>query len=131
VAVRRLLELVVVFDMLAVLIGCAVSATRGLFALSRDGWLPSAVARISARRGTPLTAGVVVVAAHLVVLVLTAAWGGLLAQNGLPHYVAMFSWGSTFGGFALAVIYLLIPADVGRGAARTARSRATVGGVPG
>jgi len=115
VAVRRLIELVVVFDMLAVLIGCAVSATRGLFALSRDGRLPSAMARISARRGTPLTAGAVVVAAHLVVLVLTAAWGGLLAQNGLPHYVAMFSWCSTFGGFALAVIYLLMSVGALRG----------------
>lgn len=115
VVVRRLLELVVIFDMLAVMIGCAVSATRGLFALARDNRLPSPLARISARRGTPLVAAAVVLAAHLVVIILTAAWSGLLAQAGLPHYVAMFSWGSTFGGFALAVIYLLMAVGALRG----------------
>lgn len=115
VAVRRLLELVVVFDMLAVMIGCAVSATRGLFALARDNRLPSPLARISVRRGTPLAAAAVVLVAHLVVIILTAGWSGLLAQAGLPHYVAMFSWGSTFGGFALAVIYLLMAVGALRG----------------
>ena len=115
VVVRRLLELVVVFDMLAVLIGCAVSATRGLFALARDNRLPAPLARISVRRGTPLVAAAVVLAAHLIVIILTAAWSGLLAQAGLPHYVAMFSWGSTFGGFALAVIYLLMAVGALRG----------------
>ncbi|HEU5428842.1 MAG TPA: APC family permease [Actinocrinis sp.] len=115
VVVRRLLELVVVFDMLAVMIGCAVSATRGLFALARDRRLPAPLARISARRGTPLVAAAVVLAAHLIVIILTAGWSGLLAQAGLPHYVAMFSWGSTFGGFALAVIYLLMAVGALRG----------------
>jgi hypothetical protein len=56
-----------------------------------------------------------VLAAHLVTIILTAAWSGLLAQAGLPHYVAMFSWGSTFGGFALAVIYLLMAVGALRG----------------
>jgi amino acid transporter len=101
--------------MLAVMIGCAVSATRGLFALSRDNRLPAPLARISARRGTPLVAAGVVLATHLLVIILTAAWTGLLAQTGLPHYVAMFSWGSTFGGFALAVIYLLMAVGALRG----------------
>ena len=40
VGIRRLVELVVVFDMIAVLIGCAVSASRGVFALARDERLP-------------------------------------------------------------------------------------------
>jgi amino acid transporter len=115
VAVRRLIELVVVFDMLAVMIGCATSATRGLFALARDRRLPTPMARISQRRGTPLVASAVVVAVHVVVIILTETWKGLLAQSGLPHYVAMFSWGSTFGGFALAVIYLLMAVGAMRG----------------
>lgn len=114
VTIRRLLELVVVLDMLAVLIGCAVSSSRGLFALARDRRLPSSLGHV-ARRGTPLMASAVVVAVHLVVVVLTFAWSGLFAQPGMPHYVAMFSWGSTFGGFALAVIYLLMSVGALRG----------------
>ncbi len=35
--IDRLLELVVLFDMLAVAIGCAVSASRGIFAMARTG----------------------------------------------------------------------------------------------
>jgi amino acid transporter len=115
VLVRRVVELVVVFDMLAVMIGCSTAATRGLFAMARDQRLPRPLAKISVRRGTPLTAAAVVVAAHLVVIVLTETWNGLLAQTGLPHYVAMFSWGSTFGGFALAIIYLLMSVGAIRG----------------
>lgn len=115
VVVRRVLELVVVFDMIAVMIGCSTAASRGFFAMARDRRLPSALARISARRGTPLVASITVVAAHLVVILLTQFWGGLLAQAGLPHYVAIFSWGSTFGGFALAVIYLLMSFGALRG----------------
>ncbi|MGW5744076.1 APC family permease [Amycolatopsis sp. NPDC003861] len=114
VLVRRLLELVVLLDMLAVLIGCAVAASRGMFALARDRRLPAALGRVS-RRGTPLAAAAVVVAVHAVVLVLTATWTGLLAQPEMPHYVAVFSWGSTFGGFSLAVIYLLMSAGALRG----------------
>src|SRR5690242_7968102 len=40
--IDRLLELVVLFDMLAVAIGCAVSASRGIFAMARDRRLPAA-----------------------------------------------------------------------------------------
>ncbi|HTJ67785.1 MAG TPA: APC family permease [Actinospica sp.] len=115
VVVRRLLELVVVFDMIAVMIGCSVSASRGFFAMARDGRLPKPMARVSERRRTPLIASLVVVAGHFVVILLTQLWNGLLAQAGLPHYVAMFSWGSTFGGFALAVIYLLMSFGAIRG----------------
>jgi amino acid transporter len=114
VTVRRLLELVVVLDMLAVLIGCSVSASRGFFALARDRRLPAALGSVS-RRGTPLVASLVVVAAHLVVIVVTVAWTGLFAQDNMPHYVAIFSWGSTYGGFSLAVIYLLMSVGALRG----------------
>ncbi len=114
VAVRRLVELVVILDMIAVLIGCSVAASRGLFAMARDHRLPRPLAKVS-RRGTPLVASGVVVAIYLVVIVLTRAWTGLFAQNGLPHYVAMFSWASTYGSFALAVIYLLMSVGALRG----------------
>jgi len=35
----------------------------------------------------------------------------------LPHYVAIFTWGATFGGFALGVIYLLMSLGAVRGLA--------------
>ncbi len=42
--IDRLLELVVLFDMLAVAIGCAVSASRGIFAMARDRRIPAPLA---------------------------------------------------------------------------------------
>jgi amino acid transporter len=114
VAVRRLLELVVVLDMIAVMIGASVSAARGLFALGRDGRLPRALGVASARK-TPLTASIVVVVADLVVIAVTQWWTGLFAIPQAPHYVAVFSWLAAFGGFALAVIYLLMSVGALRG----------------
>lgn len=114
VAVRRLLELVVVFDMIAVMIGASVSAARGLFALGRDGRLPRALGVASAR-STPLTASAVVVVADIIVIAVTQWWTGLFAIPQTPHYVAMFSWLAAFGGFALAVIYLLMSVGALRG----------------
>ena len=114
VIVRRLMELVVVLDMLAVLIGISVAASRGFFAMARDRRMPSALARVS-RRGTPLMAGSIVGSVYVLTIILTQLWTGLFAQKGLPHYVAMFSWGSTFGGFALGVIYLLMCVGAIRG----------------
>ena len=114
VAVRRLLELVVILDMLAVFIGCSVAASRGLFAMARDHRLPRALAAVSRRR-TPFAASAGVAVFYLLTIVLTQAWTGLFAQPGLPHYVAMFSWGSTYGSFALAAIYLLMSAGALRG----------------
>jgi amino acid transporter len=114
VAVRRLLELVVVFDMIAVMIGASVSAARGFFALGRDGHLPRSLGGLSARN-TPVVASTFVVAAGIVVIAVTQWWNGLFALPQTPHYVAMFSWLAAFGGFALAVIYLLMSVGALRG----------------
>jgi amino acid transporter len=116
VAIRRLVELVVVLDMLAVLIGVSVAGSRGFFAMGRDHRLPKALGKVS-RRGTPLSASVFVVAVYLVTVFVTEYWTGLFAQKGLPHYVAMFSWFSTMGSFALACIYLLMSVGALRGLA--------------
>lgn len=114
VAIRRLVELVVVFDMIAVMIGASVSAARGLFALGRDGNLPRVLGTPSAK-DTPLVASAVVVVADLIATGITQWWNGFLAIPETPHYVAVFSWFSTFGGFALAVIYLLMSVGALRG----------------
>lgn len=114
VALRRLMELVVILDMLAVLIGTAVAASRGFFAMGRDHRLPKVLATVS-RRGTPITASAFVSAFGLLVIAVTTWWTGLFALPETPHYAAIFFWGSTFGGFALATIYLLMSVGALRG----------------
>ena len=106
--IDRLLELVVLFDMLAVAIGCAVSASRGIFAMARDRRIPAALATTSRRHGSPLGAGAFVVGAAVVTLLVNQFWTSLFALPATPHYFALFAWGSTFGGFALVVVYLLM-----------------------
>jgi amino acid transporter len=106
--IDRLLELVVLFDMLAVAIGCAVSASRGIFAMARDRRIPAALAITSKRHGSPLGAGAFVIGAGIVVLLINQFWTSLFALPATPHYFALFAWGSTFGGFALVVVYLLM-----------------------
>jgi len=106
--IDRLLELVVLFDMIAVAIGCAVSASRGFFAMARDRRIPAQLAIVSKRHGTPLGATIFLVAAAVATLLVNQFWTGLFALPGTPHYFALFAWGSTFGGFALVVVYLLM-----------------------
>ncbi|MGN6792466.1 MAG: APC family permease [Streptosporangiaceae bacterium] len=106
--IDRLLELVVLFDMIAVAIGCAVSASRGIFAMARDRRLPAVLARTSQRHGSPLGAAAFITAAAIVTLLINQFWTGLFALQATPHFFALFAWGSTFGGFALVVVYLLM-----------------------
>jgi amino acid transporter len=120
VGIRRLVELVVVFDMIAVLIGCAVSASRGIFALARDGRMPRPLTKIS-RHGTPSGASAFVLFAYAVVIVLVTCTTAFAIPQ-LPEYVSMFSWMSTFGGFAIAVIYLFIAVGALRGLRHTGKT---------
>ena len=113
VGIRRLVELVVIFDMIAVLIGCAVSASRGVFALARDRRMPGRLTQIS-RHGTPTGASNFVLFAYAIVIAL-AVYSTSFAIPNYPEYVSTFSFMSTFGGFAIAVIYLLISIGALRG----------------
>lgn len=112
--IARLLELVVVLDMLAVLIGCSVAASRGIFAMSRDERFPGILGKVS-RRGTPWNAGVVVLVVYVIAIAVSKFFPTLFAIPGLPHYFAMFSWGSSFGGLGLAIIYFLLCVGALRG----------------
>jgi amino acid transporter len=116
--IDRLLELVVLFDMRAVAIGCAVSASRGIFAMARDRRIPAPLARVSQRHGSPIGATVFLVGAAVATLLVNQFWTGLFALPSTPHYFALFAWGATFGGFALIVVYLLMSV----GALRTFRA---------
>jgi amino acid transporter len=125
VTLVRLMELVVVLDMLAVLLGCATAGSRGLFAMARDGRLPAPLAAVS-KRGTPLTAGLTVMAGYVVAVVVTTQWGSLWASPGVPHYAAMFSVLATFGSFSLACVYFLLSLGAFRGLADHRRRYAVV-----
>ena len=117
--IDRGLELVVLFDMLAVAIGCAVSASRGMFAMARDRRLPRVLAVTSRRHNSPLGAAAFITVTSVIVLLMNQYWTGLFALPKTPHYFAMFAWGSTFGGFALIVVYLLMSVGALRGFAQT------------
>ncbi|MGE5156135.1 MAG: APC family permease [Betaproteobacteria bacterium] len=116
VLIRRVVELVVVLDMLAVLIGTTVAGVRGFFALGRDRRLPSGLGKVSSR-GLPLVASTVMLVLYAGVIAITKWWTSLFAQAGLPHYVAIFFWGATFGSVALGVIYFLMSVGALRGLA--------------
>jgi amino acid transporter len=76
--------------------------------MGRDRRLPAALAVTSERNGAPLGAAAFVVGASIVTLLINQFWTGLFALPGTPHYFSLFAWGSTFGGFALVVVYLLM-----------------------
>jgi len=116
VAVARLLELVVLLDMLAVLIGISVAGSRGIFAMARDHRFPSPLGKVSGR-GTPLRASVVVVVIFVAFIAVSKYLPHLFALPATPHYFAMFSWFSSLGGFALAFIYLLVSVGAIKGLA--------------
>src|SRR5437762_1232343 len=94
--------------MMAVAIGCAVSASRGIFAMARDRRIPRVLAITSKRHGSPIGATGFLVIASLLTLAADLWWKGLFALPATSHYFALFSWEATFGGFALVVVYLLM-----------------------
>ncbi len=104
----RVMELVVLLDIMAVGIGAAVASTRGVFAMARDRRLPGPFAAVSKKYETPIGAIVLLLVVQAAFIVGTEFWEDLFAIPELPHYFAIFAWASTFGGFALVVVYLLM-----------------------
>jgi putative oxidoreductase len=79
-----------------------------MFAMARDRRLPKSLALVSKRNGAPLGAAAVVVGVAVVNVLVNQHLTGLFALPKTPHYFAMFAWESTFGGFALVCVYLLM-----------------------
>lgn len=114
-AILRLMELVVLLDIMAVGIGAAVASTRGIFAMARDRRLPAPLAAVSRKYETPVGAIVFLMVVQVAFILATEFWDDLFAIPDLPHYFAIFAWASTFGGFALVVVYLLMAVGALRG----------------
>ncbi len=106
--ILKLLLVVVFLDMLAVYVGAAVASTRGVFAMARDRRLPKMMAGVSGKYGTPTGAIAFLMGVQLGLIAASEWWDGLFALEGLPHYFSLFVWCSTFGGFALLVVYFLM-----------------------
>ncbi len=104
----RIMELVVLLDIMAVGVGAAVASTRGVFAMARDRRLPSPLAAVSRSHGTPIGAIVLLIVIQALFILATQFWDELFALPETAHYFAIFLWGSTFGGFALVVVYLFL-----------------------
>jgi amino acid transporter len=104
----KILLLVVFLDMLAVYVGAAVASTRGVFAMARDRRLPRMAASVSKRYGTPSGAIILLMVIQALLILASEAWDDLFALEGLPHYFSLFVWCSTFGAFALIVVYFLL-----------------------
>jgi amino acid transporter len=81
-------------------LACAVSAARLMFALSRDGIGPAALARVSQTRGTPAPATVAVAIAMYVIIGFT--WFVLAAEP-----FTLFVASGTIGTLILLVVYAL------------------------
>jgi amino acid transporter len=106
--ILKVLVVVVLLDIMAVGLGAAVASARGIFALARDRRLPGSLARVSPSHGTPVGAVVFVELVSVVMVLLAELWDDLFAIAETPHYLALFQWLSTFGGFALMVVYGLL-----------------------
>jgi amino acid transporter len=123
--ILRLIELVVLLDIMAVGLGAATASTRGIFALGRDRRIPGVFAKVSSRTGTPVGAIVFVEAVSLLMVGLAYWARTLFLQPGAPpeaHYFSLFVWLSTFGGFALLVVYAAMSLGAFRGLAEGAKT---------
>jgi amino acid transporter len=78
-----------------------------MFAMARDRRLPAPLASVSKRFGTPAGAIALLIVIQGL-LIVASEWTEVFALPGLPHYFALFAWCSTFGGFALLVVYLMM-----------------------
>jgi amino acid transporter len=116
-AILKLLEIVVLLDIMAVGLGAATASTRGVFALARDRRIPAPFATVSRTRGTPVGAILFVEAFAVVMVLFSQWWKDLFALPETNHFFAMFAWLSTFGGFALMIVYGFLSLGAFRGLA--------------
>lgn len=115
VAMRRILELVILLDMVAVYIGVSVAATRGIFAMARDRWLPVSLARRSPKRGTPVVATVALGVIYFAWVLISHVAARPFRLPGAPDYFSLYLWMSTCGIFSLIIVYLLMSIGAPRG----------------
>jgi amino acid transporter len=103
---RGWIDLVVITDAISLSVAFTVSATRGVFALARDGLLPRFLATTSSH-DTPLGGNLV----SFVFSVGFLAWASVVhygAGFGLPDTLAAFQILSLAGSFMIELIYVFL-----------------------
>jgi amino acid transporter len=113
----RLLQVIVILDILAVGLGTAVATSRGFFAMARDRRIPGVFAKVSAKHGTPVASILLTVGFCAATPIVVRLTNGLLTRDipgvppdvaQFPEYFPLFSWLAGFGGLALALVYAVI-----------------------
>lgn len=106
----ELIQWIVVIDIAAVGLGTATGTSRGLFAMARDGRLPSVLAKVHPAYKTPWVASTLLAVGSIAVVAIVALTNGLTVVGEMDpgEWYPMFNWGATFGGFMLVAVYLAI-----------------------
>jgi len=117
----NVVSVLIILDVLAVAIGVGVAATRGMFAMSRAGRLPAALATLHPKRGTPVVGAAVVGIAAVFSIALVVVADGVFSRATddptvlSPQWAPMFGWMAGFAGTGLALIYLVVSGAGARG----------------
>jgi amino acid transporter len=112
----NVVAVLIILDVVAVAIGVGVAATRGMLGMARAGRLPSALASVHPRFGTPVVGaalfGAVSVAFILIVRFTDGLFSRATAEPGVlaPQWAPMFGWMAGFAGTGLALMYLAVSA---------------------
>jgi amino acid transporter len=82
-----------------------VYGSRGFFALARDGRLPSAFTVVSRKRSIPVFGTAVPVVWMAVLIIGVHVTGPMLADEGTPEFMPVFSWIGSTQGLITAIVW--------------------------
>src|SRR5215212_3095995 len=101
-----IVDLAIVLDAISVAIAFTVAASRGWFALARDGLLPRFLATTT-RHNTPLGGNLVILAAGIVALIFAGVTSYGAAVK-LPDEIEAFSITAAAGSYLVELIYIFL-----------------------
>src|SRR5215212_6119744 len=101
-----IVDLAIVLDAISVAIAFTVAASRGWFALARDGLLPRFLATTT-RHNTPLGGNLVILAAGIVALIFDGVTSYGAAVK-LPDEIEAFSITAAAGSYLVELIYIFL-----------------------
>lgn len=99
--------LAAIVDGFAVALGCLTTVARVMYAIGRDGALPSALGRTHPVHKTPHIANGVVLAISLICSVIFS-FVFAAAESGLPPYMVEFLFLAGVGGITIEAIYVFV-----------------------
>lgn len=100
----HLLTILLMLDDFSLCVAGCVYGSRGLFALARDGRLPSAFTIVSRKRSIPIVGMALQVAWMAVLVVVVHLTGRFLAHDGVPEYIPVFVWIGSAQGLITSIL---------------------------